>query len=188
MLTRYPKDINRWKDWQKLYRYGVFLIIPPDPPFSRVEKLRIKYDPESHAVCCPHISVTIPLPRSLSESNWFELKTAVSGLKPFRLDYGPLINYLPHPGVCLAVGPVTDMDKLRAALENTAALRNAAPRSYPFSPHMTIAENITAERTLELMTLFQDVPLSGSFLCTAVSFCVPDEHFRFSERGRLDFY
>jgi hypothetical protein len=188
MLTRYPTDINRWKDWQKLYRYGVFLIIPPDPPFSLVEKLRFKYDPESHAVCCPHISVTVPLPRPLSEYNWMELKNVVSGLMPFTLTYGPVINYLPHPGVCLAAGPALEMDNLRAALENTAALRRAEPRGRPFSPHMTIAENITEERTLELMALLKDVALSGSFLCTAVSFCVPDNNFHFTERGRLDFY
>jgi len=188
MLTDYVTDISRWEAWQKEYRYGGLMIIPPDPPFARVETLRKKYDPKGQAICCPHISVTVPFPRALSDANWYEIKSIVSGIKPFTIKYGPLINFLPNPGVCLAIEPLAEMDNLRAALEKAAAFRGAPPRKYPFLPHMTIAEFITEEETKELMVKLEKVAPVGSFFCTRVFYAVPDKYFHFTERGGLGFY
>jgi len=188
MLTNYVTDISRWEDWQKEYRYGVILIIPPDPPLTRVEALRRKYDPKGQAICGPHISVTVPFPRALSDANWYEIKSIVSGIKPFTIKYGPLMNFLPHPGVYLAIEPVTEMDNLRTVLEKAAAFKGAPPRKYPFLPHMTIAEFITEEETKELMVKLKDTAPVGSFFCTSVSYAVPDRYFHFTERGRLGLY
>ena len=188
MLTNYAKDINHWEEWQKAYKYGVILIIPPDPPFAQMEALRKEYDPRGQEICGTHISVTVPIPRPLSETNWYELKSIASGIKPFTVYYGPLINYLPAPGVCLAIEPKDALDSLRAALENAAVFKGAPPRKYPFSPHMTIAEFITEEETTTLMTELKDIAPTGFFLCTYLSYMVPDYNFHFTERGSFDLY
>jgi hypothetical protein len=188
MIINYATDILRWKDWQKPYKYGGILIIPPDPPFSKIEALRGKYDPVAQAICGAHISVTVPLPRPLSKANLFELKSITSGIKPFTVKYGPLINFLPAPGVYLAIEPRDALDNLRAALESAAVFKGAIPREHPFLPHLTIAEFIGEDDTKELMVKLKDVAPSGSFLCTSVSYCVPDKNFHFTERGRFDLY
>ena len=53
------------------------------------------------------------------------------------------------------------------------------------SPHMTIAEFITAERTSSLMEELAAVAPAGRFLCTHVSYAVPDNAMHFTERCRL---
>ncbi|MCP5064924.1 MAG: hypothetical protein GY946_00030 [bacterium] len=50
---------------------------------------------------------------------------------------------------------------------------------------MTIAEFVSAERTLELMEeLEREVP-EGSYRCDAVGYAVPGEDFHFKEPMRL---
>ena len=44
-MTDYAADITQWEDWQREYRYGVLLILPPDPPTAQVNALRAIYDP-----------------------------------------------------------------------------------------------------------------------------------------------
>ncbi|MFA5309227.1 MAG: 2'-5' RNA ligase family protein [Dehalococcoidales bacterium] len=187
MLTKYAADTSRWENWQKEYRYGAMLIIPPDPPLLGMEMLRRRYDPKAQAICGTHISLTVPFPRPLSDDNWYEMKSIAAGIEPFTVKYGPLINYLPAPGVCLAIEPFAALDNLRAALEKAAAFKGALLRKYPFSPHMTIAEYITRDYTRELMEKLKDKTPSGSFFCSSVSYHVPDDKFHFTERGRFDF-
>ena len=137
-------------------------------------------------MCCPHISITVPFPRAVSSSNLNEIRSVVLGIKPFIIQYGPLVNYLPAPGVYLAIEPGDMLEGLRAALESTSAFRGAMPRKRPFSPHMTIAEFITDDRTLELMNTLKDKTPSGSFLCTNISYMVPNDFFRFTEIWRFN--
>ncbi|UCH34263.1 MAG: 2'-5' RNA ligase family protein [Armatimonadota bacterium] len=186
MVTTYAADISHWEAWQPKWRFGVILIYPPDPPLLQVNALRAKYDPRSQSTCDGHISLTVPLPRVLTESHWDELWSIASGIAPFTIDYGPLMNYLPHPGVCLAIEPQAELDSLRAALETASAFAGAPPRRYPFSAHMTIAEFISADETKALMVELKDVAPQGSFSCTCVSYAVPDGNFRFAERRRLE--
>ena len=51
---------------------------------------------------------------------------------------------------------------------------------------MTIAEMISVEQTHSIMEELKGRDPSGTFLCTAVSYVVPDAGFRFTERGRLE--
>jgi hypothetical protein len=132
-VTHYEADITHWQDWQKAYRYGVLLIFPPDPPLTQVNALRAQYDPQSQAVCDAHISLTVPLPRAMSDGHWQELESIVSAIETFTIEYGPLINYPPNPGVCLAIGPQDKQDNLRIALEAAPVFAGAPPRKYPFS-------------------------------------------------------
>ena len=186
LITQYADDIGHWEDWQKEYRYGVLLIFPPDPPLAQVNALRAQYDPRSQAACDAHISLTIPFPRPLNSADWNELQAIISSIHAFTIRYGPLMNYLPHPGVCLAIHPQDELDRLRVALESAPAFVDAPARRYPFSAHMTIAEFISVEQTEALMGELQDVAPQGSFVCTGVSHAVPDASFHFTERKRLE--
>ncbi|MGD1120105.1 MAG: 2'-5' RNA ligase family protein [Dehalococcoidales bacterium] len=186
MLTNYATDTSRWENWQKEYKYGAIMIVPPDPPSVGIDILRRKYDPKAQAICGAHISITVPFPRALSDANWYELKSIAAGIKPFTVKYGPLMNFLPHPGVCLEIGPFETLEDLRATLEKASSFKGALPRKFPFRPHMTIAEFITVDRTKELTEKLNDATPSGSFFCTSISYYVPDNNFHFTERGRFD--
>jgi hypothetical protein len=187
MMTVYvtEEDMRGWT-WQKQYRFGVFLIYPPDPPMSAVNALRAKYDPPSHAACDAHVSLPVPLPKAPSATDWSELETLAAGFRSFPIQYGPPRNYLPAaPGVCLTIEPQSAVDALRALLESAGVFRQAPPRPYPFSAHMTIAEFITVDRMKALMVELEGAAPRGSFLCTHVSYAVPDARLHFTERGRL---
>lgn len=106
---------------------------------------------------------------------------------PFRVHYGPLRHYLPHPGVCLAIEPQDVLDALRCRLEAAPVFAGALRRSHPFSAHMTIAEFITVERTETLLDELADIAPSGSFVCSGVAYAVPDAAFHFTERRCLAF-
>ncbi len=186
MIIDYIADISHWEAWQQQYRFGVLLIFPPDPPMKRVNDLRSKYDPQGQFICQAHISLTIPLLRPLNDAHWSELRSIASGIKPFYIHYGPLMNYLPHPGVCLAIEPQDELDRLRATLETASVFEGAPARKYPFSAHMTIAEFISLERTEELMSELQGLAPEGDFLCNSVSYAVPDGSFHFTERAKLE--
>lgn len=186
MVTTYASGITHWESWQREYRFGVLLIYPPDPPVQQVNALRAEHDPRSHSYCDAHISLTVPLPRALTEECWAELEAIASGIPPISIHYGPLMNYLPHPGVCLAIEPHEELDRLRIALEAASAFTGAPPRRHPFSAHMTIAEFISADETKALMVDLREAAPQGTFLCKWVCYAVPDSDFHFAERRRLD--
>lgn len=185
MITEYVADVSSWKRWQQEYRFGVFLVIPPDPPLSEVNALRSRYAWSQTSECDAHISLTVPLPRPLTQAHWGELEAIACRISSFPVRYGPLKHYLPHPGVCLEIGPQAELDALRVALEAAPSFASAQPRRFPFSAHMTIAEMISVEQTESIMEELKAVAPQGTFLCTGVSYVVPDADFRFTERARL---
>lgn len=186
MVVEYATDTDHWEPWQHEYRFGVLLLFPPEPLRSTVNGLRRQYDPRSQAYCDAHISLTVPAVSPVTPARWAELGAVASEIEPFEITYGPLKHYLPHPGVCLDVAPGDAIDALRVALEAVPPFSEAPARRYPFSPHMTIAEFITADQTEILMRELSSVAPSGRFLCREVSYAVPDASFRFEERGRLE--
>lgn len=93
-----------------------------------------------------------------------------------------------YRGITLSIEPQEELDRLRIALEAASVFTGTQKRPYPFSAHMTIAEFITMEQTKELMIELKDVAPQGDFVCTDVSYAVPDENFRFSERARLNLF
>lgn len=69
MITEYAISIERWEAWQREHRFGVLLLFPPELVRSQVNALRATYDPISQATCDAHISLTVPLPRPLTEDH-----------------------------------------------------------------------------------------------------------------------
>lgn len=186
MITGYATDMSKWEEWQKAYHFGVILIFPPEVPATEINRLRDIYDPRGQSMCKAHISLTVPLPRPMEEYHLDELKEAVTGIEPFPVHYGPLSNYLPAPGVVLAIEPKDRLAGLVENLEACSVFDEAPPRPYPFSPHLTIAEFVSGERTLELMDELKGKTPEGDFLLESVSYAVPDENMVFTERVRLN--
>jgi 2'-5' RNA ligase len=177
--------MDGWPEWQRAYRFGVILIYPPDPISSIVNRLRAEHDPRSQRTCDAHISISVATPRPPSDEQWATLQSALAACAPVPIAYGPVKTFEGHPGVVLHIEPRSELDKLRATIESLQPFSAAAPRRWPFSPHMTIAEFITLERSAELMSELLDLDLEGELLCSHLSHAVPDESFRFTERRKL---
>jgi hypothetical protein len=106
MQTDYVDDVHHWDEGQRAYKFGVILILPPEPIFSQVNELRARYDPISQTCCDAHISLTMPLPRAPTDAQWAEIEAVTSSMRPFTVHYGPLMTYPPHPGVVPSAGAV----------------------------------------------------------------------------------
>ena len=185
MVTDYAVSIGDWKEWQKAYRFGVLLVVPPDPPFSDVNEVRRLHDSESAAICAAHISLTVPLPVPLTRDHWEELVAIAARIPAFSVRYGPPISFPPHPGVCLGIEPRGRFEALLNALEAASVFAGAMQRSHPFTPHMTIAENVAPDQTQPLLDDLRGSALEGSFRCTSVALSVPDTDFVFTTRAEL---
>ncbi len=171
-----------WLDWQKDYRLGVILVLPPEPVRSQINVFRAKYDPQSHKIVEAHISLTVPLQKEPNDRQWAELERIASQFQAFPINYGPLVSFLPKPGAALDIQPQAQLGKLRIALEVSGVFAGAPPRRYPFWAHMTIAEFASVETIQQLVRdLEGERSPTGSFFCEHLSYVVPDEEFRFIE-------
>ena len=174
-----------WEDWQKEYRFGVILIYPPEPILSRVNALRAEHDSRSHSYCDAHISLTVPAPSAIADDQWERLQSVAATYRAIRLTVGPIRVYPQHPGVTLAVEPQAELARLCGSLESVPPFTDAPPRRWPFSAHMTVAEYLTWEQSERLAARLSSSVVPAEFECSAVSWAVPDENFRFTERRRL---
>jgi len=185
-MPTYTSAMTTWLDWQKHYRLGVILVLPPEPVRSQINMLRAKYDPLSHKNVDAHISLTVPLQKEPNDHQWADLERIASRFQPFPISYGPLVPFLPRPGAALDIQPQAHLDKLRLALEVSEVFLGAPPRRLPFWAHMTIAEFVSVEITEQLVDDLESKPdLTGSFVCDHISYVVPDEGFRFIEWRNL---
>lgn len=185
MTPPFATRMTHWKDWQRAYRFGVILIYPPEPIRSAINALRAKYDPVSHAWSDAHISLSVPAPAPPTAQEWETLATSVESLSPTVVEYGPVKTFKTHPGVVLDLQPQGALDMWRSLVESTPPFSDAAARRWSFSAHMTIAELVTADESEKVIAELARSQLSGSFLCTHLSYAVPNELFRFEEHGKL---
>jgi 2'-5' RNA ligase len=181
----YATAMDHWEEWQQEYRFGVLLIFPPEPLRTHINGLRALHDPRSQAYCDAHISMTVPFPRPVTAEDWPALAAVGDQFPPVTVVYGPPRQYPGVPGVVLNIEPADRLRELVTALESLPAFAGAMARRYTFSPHMTIAEFISLERTGELLRELPPAELSGTFECRALAYAVPDEQFHFSARALL---
>jgi len=184
-VTEYASGRSWAKAWQHEYRYGVWLIYPPEPHRSAVTALRERYAWSQSSRCDAHISLSLPLPRPVTAADVAELQAALSQVQPFRVSFGPLVRQPAHRGVVLEVSPQDSLRALLEKVEATSAFAGAVPRKYPFWAHLTIAEMVTWEQTYAIIEELADLPLSGEFDLAYLSYAVPDEEFSFTERARV---
>jgi 2'-5' RNA ligase len=171
--------MDGWQPWQREYRFGVVLIYPPEPVRAVLNTLRAEHDPRSQRYSDAHISLSVAAPSAPSEEQWAALQSELAEQPPVSIKYGPLKTFEGHPGVVLHVEPRPELDRLRAIVESAPPFSAAAPRRWPFSPHLTIAEFISLERSAELMVELRELDLQGEFSCSHLVHAVPDESFHF---------
>lgn len=181
MIT-YATDTSTWEDWQRDYRWGIILILPPPEVSKEINPLRARYDPRSAAVCPAHISLSDPLNREMCPALASEIRGVLTDVRPFTLFYDKLYTSTRHAGVAYCITPQEPIERLKDVLHETSGFACEAHRRRHIAPHMTIAEFISIDESLQLCARLQDTAPSGSFLCDRLEFLVPDESFRFRRR------
>ena len=181
-MFTYVEDTSDWEDWQRDYRLGVILILPPPDVSREVDSLRARYDPRSAAWCPAHISLSDPLCCEMSPALAGEIRGVLSDVRPFELHYERLYASTRHPGVAYCITPREPVQCLKDLLHGTSGFSDAAHRRRDVAPHMTIAEFISIDESLQLCSRLQETAPAGSFLCDRLAYMVPDRSFRFQTR------
>lgn len=180
-----PVGRTEWEPWQEEYAFGALFIFPPERLAADVNALRRVYDPVSAQICQAHVSLTEPLSSALNEQQAREIRTSLTMLEPFTIEYGPIRGFAPHPGVALSIQPEEAVRSLRDAIHATSLFEGTTFKRADVPPHLTIAEFITLERSEELIHELLDAIPSGSFECAEVVFAAPDNDFRFHQEHKF---
>jgi 2'-5' RNA ligase len=114
-----------------------------------------------------------------------ELRDTLSSIEPFEIHYGPLPIFPPYPGVVYAITPEDVFMRLRSRIHETSLFKGQQLMREKITPHMTIAEFITIERTCELLEELSGKVLEGTFLCSAIEYAIPNHDFYFERALRL---
>ncbi len=182
-MTTYVEDTSTWENWQRDYRLGLLLIMPPSEVAQKIDPLRAKYDFRSFSICPAHISVSDPLRREMTSDLESELRDIFSGVQPFTLYYEQPHASTERPGVACPVTPQAPIDHLKEVLHTSAVFAGQVYQRRHIPAHMTIAEFISIEESLKIHAQLQGTTiLSGSFLCDRLAYIVPDEDFHFQRR------
>jgi len=183
MNVAYTQDTSHWAPWQRDYRLGLILILPPPEVSRQIDPLKAKYDPRSFACCPTHISLSDPLRREMTAEVERELRGILSRAEPFALHFDKPHASPEHAGVAYPVTPQQPIDELKRVLHAASVFEGKAYRRRNIPAHMTIAEFLSIEEGLKLCRLLQGSAPSGSFLCDRLEFVVPNKGFRFQRVG-----
>jgi hypothetical protein len=183
MPVQYVVDTSSWESWQRDYRFGVILVMPPLDVASSIDELRRTYDPKSHAIVSAHISVSDPLPRELEHDDREQLEELLRGVEPFEVRYGMPVASAQRPGVACPIGPQDRFNELKRVVHNASVFRGFVYSRRDISAHMTVAEFVTLDESLRIAAELGETPLSGSFWCDRLEYIVPDQAFRFQQQG-----
>lgn len=167
------------------YRYGIVLIVPPEPHQTVVSALRSHYAWSQSSECPAHISLSVPVPGPVDPIDLTELEDRLAAVEPFVLRYGPIIVGGDGRGIVLDVEPQGRLEALLPVLEGSRMLRGAAPRRWPFRGHMTIAEMLTPQQSVAVREELSGLALTGEFVVDQLTWLVPDERFAFSLRATV---
>ncbi len=178
-MVNYVTDTSKWEEWQRDYRFGLILILPPKEVSQQIDPLREKYDPYAFAICPAHISLSDPLRQELSPEDAKEIEEILSQIEPFALYYDKLYASTEYAGVVYPIAPQQPIDNLKDVLHNAKVFEGKVYRRRHIPAHMTIAEFISIEDGLKLCASLQASAPHGSFLCDRLEFIVPDQDFHF---------
>ena len=181
MIT-YTADTSKWEDWQRDYRLGLILIMPPEEVARQIDPLRAKYDPYAFAICPTHISVSDPLQREMTPEVEDEIRRILNQIQPFTLYFDSLYASPDYSGVIYPIRPQEPIDKLKVALHIASAFSGKIYSRRNTPPHMTIAEFVSIEGGLKLCAQLEDSTPRGSFVCDRLEFIVPNEEFNFQKK------
>lgn len=178
-MVTYVTDTSYWEDWQREYRLGLILIMPPENVAQQIDPLREKYDPYAFSICPTHISISDPLRQELTPKYEKELEKILSEIEPFVLHYKKPFASTKFTGVTYPITPQQPIDNLKDALHVAEVFEGKIYNRRHIPAHMTIAEFISIEDGLKLCADLQKSAPSGTFLCDRLEFIVPDQDFHF---------
>ena len=181
-MAEYADDTDSWEPWQLDYRLGLILIMPPAEVGDIIDPLRRKFDPKSHAICPTHISVSDPLGREMTSDLETEIQDTLKGIEPFELHFDSPQASRKRPGIAYPIRPEKPIHDLKARLHESSAFSGSEYSRRRIRPHMTIAEFISIEQSLQICEELQDTAPTGSFLCDRLKFITPDNDFHFQRR------
>ena len=181
MTYAYAEEMLEWDEWQRDYRFGALLIMPPPEIAQQVDSLRARYDPKSYSICAAHISVSDPLSKEMTPDLQDEIRGILSAIGPFQLHYDAPQASTEYAGVYYPVRPQEPIDSLKQALHNSSAFSGDTHERRAIPAHMTIAEFVSIEDGLKLCDTVQNSAPVGSFRCDKLSYVIPDEQFCFRQ-------
>ena len=182
-IPSYAEDISDWEDWQRDYRFGLILIMPPEQVARRIDALRARHDPRSHDICPAHISLSDPLGREMTPRLAEEVQAILDQVEPFRLFYHRPRASDQRAGVACPISPQESIDELKGSLHDASVFDAQVHRRRNIPAHMTIAEFISIEDSRSLCDGLQETVPGGSFLCDRLEYIVPDGRFHFKRAG-----
>jgi hypothetical protein len=183
MAAPHVVDTSRWETWQRDYQFGVILVMPPPDVAPSFDALRQAYDPKSYAICPAHISVSDPLPRELEDDDREQLQELLRAVEPFEVRYGTPIASTQRAGVTCPIAPQERFDELKRVIHQASVFGDRVHSRREIPAHMTVAEFVTIDESLAIVADLAKTPLSGSFWCDRLEHMVPDQAFRFYQRG-----
>lgn len=175
----FPKGTS-WLTWQRAYRYGLLVILPPPGIASVLDQIRERLDPVSAATFGSHITVTPPLATAPSAADEERVQTAIRSAPSMRLQLDRPTQFSGSSVVYLPVVPSQGVSALRTALLATGLFRLDQPHASDFVPHLTLSEFGSAPGEALRANLPQ--PEAMAFLLDTVAWVVPDEAFQFTVR------
>jgi len=185
-MIAYTTNTSKWEDWQRDYRLGLILIMPPEEVLRQINPLRARYDPYAFAICPAHISVSDPLLCEMTPEVEDEIRNILTKVQPFTIYFDELYASPDYSGVIYPIQPREPIDALKAALHTASAFSEEIYSRRYIPPHMTIAEFISIEDGLKLCAQLQDSAPHGSFVCDRLEFIIPDDNFHF--QNKLTFF
>jgi 2'-5' RNA ligase len=175
--VNFPKG-SSWPTWQRDYRYGTLVIMPPPNLASALDVIRARFDPASAAQIGAHITLTPPFAAAPSSADVERVRTVIRGVVSWRLQLEGPARFSGSSVVYLPVVPTQPFLKLRDVLLATGLFRLDLPHTTDFVPHLTLSEFGTTPAA----ALRADIPQPEAmvFLVEAVAWVVPDEEAHFT--------
>ena len=140
MKVEYVRDTSHWEKWQRDYRLGLILIMPPDDVGRDVNRLREKYDPSTYAVCPAHITLSDPLGLEMTRERDAEISDILGRVEPFMLHFDRPRASRERGGVAYPIRPAEPIHALRAVLHQASVFTREPYWTRAIAPHLTIAE------------------------------------------------
>jgi 2'-5' RNA ligase len=168
-----------WADWQRAYRYGLFVMEPPSVLASALNLIRERVDPVSAAAIGAHISLTPPLTKVPNTAAEGRIEAVIRSSPPITLRLGQPTQFPGSSVVYLPVSSPAALGDLRTALLAVTEFRLDLPHMTDFVPHLTLSHFGD-----EVAALAARVPGPDAmtFSCTRVDWLVPDSSFAFQVR------
>ncbi|HVF74741.1 MAG TPA: GNAT family N-acetyltransferase [Acidimicrobiales bacterium] len=144
-------------------RLGVALLLP-EPVATEVNGLRRALGDGALARIPPHVTLVPPVNvrHDRLDDAFTRLRAAAAATRPFRLSLGPAATFHPvNPVVYLAVDG--DLGDLHALRDRVFVEPLARSLTWPFVPHVTLADDLAVERIAPAAAALADYCLEVAF-------------------------